>query len=59
MLRPASPNFAPSRAPHGAEDNWEDQAKRRLGQVHRSTQLALDLMGDEELKEILGSLSCI
>ncbi|CAK9012971.1 Putative E3 ubiquitin-protein ligase HERC1 [Durusdinium trenchii] len=40
-------------------DNWEDQAKRRLGQVHRSTQLALDLMGDEELKEILGSLSCI
>lgn len=32
-------------------DNWEDQAKRRLGQVHRSTQLALDLMGDEELKE--------
>eukprot|EP00435_Cladocopium_sp_Y103_P018698 s4128_g4.t1 len=32
-------------------DNWEDQAKRRLGQVHRRTQLALDLMGDEELKE--------
>ena len=28
-------------------DNWEDQAKRRLGQVHRRTQLALDLMGDE------------
>jgi len=32
-------------------DNWEDQAKRRLGQVHRRTQLALELMGDEELKE--------
>ncbi|CAE7630169.1 HERC1 [Symbiodinium pilosum] len=32
-------------------DNWEDQAKRRLGQVHRRTRLQLELMGDNELKE--------
>lgn len=32
-------------------DNWEDQAKRRLGQVHRRTRLQLDLMGDNDLKE--------
>ncbi|CAE8621671.1 unnamed protein product [Polarella glacialis] len=31
--------------------NWEDQAKRKLGQVHRTTKLALDLMHDDDLKE--------
>jgi len=32
-------------------DNWEDQAKRRLGQVHRTTKLQLELSTDDDLKE--------
>mmetsp|Transcript_90187 Transcript_90187/g.160633 ORF Transcript_90187/g.160633 Transcript_90187/m.160633 type:complete len:440 (+) Transcript_90187:95-1414(+) len=32
-------------------DNWEDQAKRRLGQVHRTTKLQLELSQDDDLKE--------
>ncbi|CAJ1416897.1 unnamed protein product [Effrenium voratum] len=35
----------------GSLTDWEEHAKRRLGQVHRSAQLQLDLGGDEELKE--------
>jgi hypothetical protein len=47
----AFPKYFPSFVvDDSTEDNWEDQAKRRLGQVHRRTQLALDLMGDEDFR---------
>lgn len=32
-------------------NNWEDQAKRKLGQVHRTTKLQLELNHDDDLKD--------
>ena len=40
------------------QDNWEDQAKRRLGQVHRRLDPAAVLKGSEELPFVTYLLLC-